>query len=168
MNELINKLSSYNLFNYLFPGVLFVVLLDKATNFRFLQENILEGAFLYYFIGLLINRVGSLCIEPILRKTKLVEFQPLRDFNKAKALDTKIEIHSETNNMFRSVAATFLVLSVFIAFDMTGIQVSWGNSGVKLVIVVALFVFLLLSYRKQTKIIYDRVEIALAEKKDKN
>lgn len=168
MNDLINKISSYNLFNYLFPGVLFVVLLDKATNFHFLQENVLEGVFLYYFIGMLINRVGSLCIEPILRKTKLVVFKPLKDFNKAKALDSKIEIHSETNNMFRSVAAMFLVLSVFIGFDMTGIQFDWNAGFAKLAIVLALFVFLILSYRKQTKIIYDRVDTALSSEKDKS
>ncbi|MDD2307453.1 MAG: hypothetical protein PHP53_22305 [Prolixibacteraceae bacterium] len=133
-----------------------------------MQENVLEGVFLYYFIGMLINRVGSLCIEPILRKTKLVVFQPLKDFNKAKTLDAKIEIHSETNNMFRSVAAMFLVLCVFIAYDMTGIKFDWNAGFAKLAIVLALFVFLILSYRKQTKIIYDRVDTALSSEKDKS
>jgi hypothetical protein len=70
--------------------------------------------------------------------------------------------------MFRSIAAMFLVLGVFIAFDMTGIQFDWSDGFVKLSIVVALFIFLILSYRKQTKIIYDRVDTALSSEKDKS
>lgn len=165
MNELLNKLSSYNLFNYLFPGVLFVVLLDKTTNFCFVQEKFLEGAFLYYFFGLLINRVGSLFIQPLLQKTKLVVFQPSLKYNKAKHMDQKIEIFSETNNMFRSIAALFLILAIFVIMDITGIEIDWYNDWVKLVIVLTTFVFLVLSYRKQTKLIFKHVDEILSSDK---
>ena len=67
MKELLDKLSSYNLFNYLFPGILFVTIAKETTSLDLLQENIITGVFLYYFIGLVISRVGSLLIEPLLK-----------------------------------------------------------------------------------------------------
>ena len=67
MKEILDKLSSYNLFNYLLPGVIFVVIANKVTHYDFIQDDIVIGAFLYYFIGMVISRFGSLAIEPILK-----------------------------------------------------------------------------------------------------
>ena len=67
LKELLSKLSSYNLFNYLLPGVIFVAVASKVTRYSFIQEDIVMGLFLYYFIGLVVSRFGSIVIEPILR-----------------------------------------------------------------------------------------------------
>mgnify|MGYP003490907514 CR=1 FL=1 len=65
MEKLLEKLTSYNLFNYLFPGIIFSVLLEKTTSYSIIQDDIIIEAFLAYFIGLLISRISSLIIEPI-------------------------------------------------------------------------------------------------------
>jgi hypothetical protein len=80
MNELLNKLSSYNLFNYLLPGILFAVLASEATHYSFLQRDIVLALFLYYFIGLVVSRVGSLVIEPLLKKSGFLKFADYKDF----------------------------------------------------------------------------------------
>ena len=49
MKELLAKLSSYNLFNYLLPGILFVVIAEELTKFSFIQEDLVLGVFVYYF-----------------------------------------------------------------------------------------------------------------------
>ena len=67
MKELLDKLSSYNIFNYLLPGILFSVLASKTTELNLIQIDIILGVFVYYFIGLIISRIGSLIIEPILK-----------------------------------------------------------------------------------------------------
>jgi len=64
MKEIIEKLSSYNIFNYLFPGVVFAILATKFTNLNLTFDNLFLGAFAYYFIGLVISRFGSVFIEP--------------------------------------------------------------------------------------------------------
>ena len=69
MEDLIKKISSYNLFNYLFPGIVFVVLAKMITPYSFLHEDIILGIFIYYFVGLSISKFGSLVIEPLLKKT---------------------------------------------------------------------------------------------------
>ena len=39
MKEIIDKISSYNLFNYLFPGIIFVIILREITKYDLVQEN---------------------------------------------------------------------------------------------------------------------------------
>jgi len=68
MKDLLDKLSSYDIFNYLLPGVIFAVLAEKLTSFSFIKKDIILGVFLYYFIGLVISRIGSLFIEQFLKK----------------------------------------------------------------------------------------------------
>lgn len=80
MKELLDKISSYNLFNYLFPGILFAILSKEITTYSFLQENLIIGVFVYYFIGLVVSRIGSLIIEPILRKLSFLKFADIKDF----------------------------------------------------------------------------------------
>ena len=63
MKEIIDKLSSYNIFNYLLPGVLFVAIAKNFTEYNLILDNDFIGAFFYYFIGMVISRFGSLIIE---------------------------------------------------------------------------------------------------------
>ena len=70
MKDLLDKLSSYNLFNYLFPGVLFAAFGDRLTSYSLLIDDIMIGFFIYYFIGLVISRLGSLFLEPLLRTSQ--------------------------------------------------------------------------------------------------
>ena len=45
MDGLLDKISSYNIFNYLLPGSIFAVVADALTSFRVLQEDIVVGLF---------------------------------------------------------------------------------------------------------------------------
>ena len=60
MKDILSKLSSYNLFNYLFPGILFVIVIGKVTHYSLIQQDVIIGVFLYYFIGLVVSRFGSI------------------------------------------------------------------------------------------------------------
>ena len=79
MKDLLDKISSYNIFNFLLPGVVFAVFVSKTTSFKLMQEDVLSGAFVYYFVGAVISRIGSLVVEPGLKATKLVTFASYRD-----------------------------------------------------------------------------------------
>lgn len=39
MKDLLDKISSYNIFNYLLPGVLFAAFVDALTSFQVLQRD---------------------------------------------------------------------------------------------------------------------------------
>lgn len=153
MKELLDKISSYNLFNYLLPGVLFVYILDKFTIYSFNQENLIAGAFVYYFIGLVISRFGSLIIEPLLKKISFLKFAGYTDFVSASKKDSKIEILSEVNNMYRTLCSMFTIIFLLKFYEIIEHRFSalegWGSY----ILVMLFLIMFLFSYRKQTKYI---------------
>ncbi len=158
MKDLLDKLSSYNIFNYLFPGVVFVVVLSKTTKYNLIQDDILVGAFFYYFLGLIISRIGSLIIEPILRKISFLIFADYSDFVKAEKSDGKIEILSEVNNMYRTICSLFLLEIIVIIYERIATIYSISQNLLAIPMMAALFLLFLLSYKKQTKYITKRVK----------
>jgi hypothetical protein len=156
MNELLAKISSYNIFNYLLPGVVFAVIADAWMGRSFAQDNLLVAAFVYYFIGLVVSRVGSLIVEPALKAIGFVKFVEYPEFVRASAKDEKLEVLSEANNSYRTLSALFLSLgcmklySTFEAF----VPILKPYEGYTLgVLLLALFLF---SFRKQTAYVASR------------
>jgi len=154
MSELLQKLSTYNIFNYLFPGVVFVILLNRYTEINLVVDDVILGMFLYYFLCLVISKVGSFLREPALRCTKIVQFSDYARFIRASKLDDKIELLSEVNNMHRTIIAMLVVLlAISICNGSVTCLLTTGLLGI-----VTLFV---LSYRKQTSFITKRIDEAL-------
>ena len=157
MDGLLDKISSYNIFNYLLPGSLFAVIADAVTDYRFIQEDIIVGLFLYYFIGLVVSRIGSLVIEPVLKAVRFVTFIDYGKFVEASKADSKIDVLSETNNMYRTLCALFLLLLLVVLFDRFAPLLPWLVDGAPYIAGVALLIMFLFAYRKQTAYIVGRV-----------
>ncbi len=158
MKELLDKLSSYNIFNYLLPGVLFTVILKSLTQYDFTQENIIIGAFVYYFIGLIVSRIGSLVIEPILRKTRFLRFSKYSDFISTSKKDDKIEVLSEVNNMYRTICSLLLLILILKLFEWGCTKMDFLKNYDNHILIVLLLGIFLFSYRKQTDYVRKRVE----------
>ncbi len=165
MDGLLDKISSYNIFNYLLPGSLFAVMADAVTDYCFIQQNTIVGLFLYYFIGLVVSRIGSLVVEPILKAVGFVTFVDYRRFIEASKTDPKIDVHSETNNMYRTLAALFLLLLIVILFDRFASLLPWLVDGSPYIAGVALLAIFLFAYRKQSIYLGRRVNDAVGRKR---
>jgi len=157
MKEILDKITSYNLFNYLLPGILFVVILEKITSYTFIQKDVIIGAFVYYFIGLVISRFGSLLVEPFLKKISFLEFADYKDFVSASKKDPKIEIFSEANNMYRTLSAMFILLISIKLYEVFRDKILYPVEWNIHILVVLLLVMFLFSYRKQTAYVVKRV-----------
>ena len=158
MKEIIEKLSSYNIFNYLFPGVVFAILATKFTGLNLTFDNLFLGAFAYYFIGLVISRFGSVFIEPFLKLMRIVKFADYKDFVTVSKSDNKLEILSEANNMYRTLISMFSLL--FLTFGFKNLADKWEflKNNQDIILLTFLFFLFLLSYRKQTNYITKRIK----------
>jgi len=155
MKDLLDKLTSYNIFNYLFPGILFVVLIKPTAGYNFIQTDMVLGAFLYYFIGMTISRFGSIVIEPILKKVRIVKFSDYSNFIKASKNDQKIELLSEVNNIYRTLISMLILVGLVNLYS----AVIHINNTISLIILCVLITILYLySYRKQTSFIVKRID----------
>jgi len=158
MKDIIDKLSSYNLFNYLLPGVVFVILADAITDYSFIQKDVVLGLFLYYFIGLVISRVGSLVVEPLLKRVSFLKFADYKDYVVATKKDERVELLSEVNNTYRTLCACFGLLILLKLVEILGKKFSIPQGWEFFILVVLLLVIFLSSYKKQTAYVKKRVE----------
>jgi hypothetical protein len=160
MKDLLDKLSSYNLFNYLLPGILFAVLSKRFTHFSVIQDSLVLGVFIYYFIGLVISRVGSLVIEPVLKKISFLKFAEYGDFVAASKSDAKIELLSETNNMYRTLLSMLVSLLLLKGYEVMAMKYQIPDEVGGGTLTLLLLIMFLFSYRKQTDYVRKRVGAA--------
>lgn len=159
MNEILEKLSSYNIFNYLLPGILFSFAAESLTQYDVVQDDVLVGVFLYYFIGLVISRIGSIIIEPILKKIKFIEFAQYDKYIAAVKHDTLIETLSESNNMYRTIISMLTCLLTLLIFEKFTSDNQFLVQITPYVLIALLLLLFLFSYKKQTNYIVKRVNL---------
>lgn len=157
MKEFIEKLSSYHLLNYFLPGIVFAFFADKYTTYHMLSSSIWLSLFLYYFIGLVISRIGSLIIEPICIAAKVIYFLPHEKFVKSQRNDDQLSVISETNNMYRSLSSVFLMLILLRIWNIIENRFTLLANFHFWILIPLLFLLFIFSYRKQTKYITSRM-----------
>lgn len=158
MKELLDKLSSYNIFNYLFPGVLFAIFVSNTTQFKLnVADNVLV-LFVYYLYGLIISRFGSLVVEPIFKKLKFIKFSNYSDYIKASEKDPLLITLSEQNNMFRTLIAGIILLLITIGIDHLYLKYTNLKDYNNIVLLIILAFLFSWAYRKQTTYVMKRVK----------
>lgn len=158
MKDLIDKISSYNLFNYLLPGIVFVIFSKEVIGYNFVLENNLLGVFLYYFIGMVVSRFGSVIIEPLLKYTSFIKFREYKSFVTASKEDSKFELLSEVNNTYRSISSTFILLVFLRIYKALDNRFIITNTVSLIVLTILILILFLFSYRKQTNYITKRID----------
>ncbi len=158
MEKFLEKLSSYNILNNLFPGAVYCFLMNFICAIDFTIGDIISDILVYYFFGMIISRIGSIIIEPLYKKIRVVSFVDYFKYIQAEKSDPQIAVLSETNNTYRTMIALcvvvlFSMLTIFI-FDILG----WNKKIIVYISIVLLIVLFSLSYRKQTKYVRSRAE----------
>lgn len=182
MKEFLDKISPYELLNNFLTGVCFCILIEKFTLWSLIiKDESLINCCLFYFVGLIVGRVGSLVIEPALRhlplrskdgeKHKFLEFADYEDFVEAEKEDNKIDTLSGKNNVYRSMIAVFLCFLIAKIYELTlhhvvmSFHLGDAAAIIGTIILMILFAF---SYRKQTDYVRKRVNKVLKMKKEKS
>lgn len=158
MKDILEKISSYNLFNYLLPGVIFSVLGQRLGIIGLPKADVIVLAFLYYFIGMIVSRVGSLIMEPVFKKLKIVSYSSYADYLQASEKDLKMTTMVEVNNTYRTLAATFLALVVGLVITVAADKLSLSVETREYWLSGGLFVLFVYSFRKQSAFIESRIQ----------
>ncbi len=164
MKEILDKISSYNIFNYLLPGIIFVVFSKEVIGYDFIQENNLFGAFLYYFIGMIISRFGSFIVEPFLKWVSFLKFKDYKFFVIAAKQDAKLELLSEINNTYRTICSAFILLILVKVYKEIATRFVISNATTLIILTILILILFFFSYRKQTKYISKRIDVNIKSK----
>lgn len=157
MNDLIAKLSSYDIFINIIPGAVFVYFLSSAGPYTLQTDTVVGNLVIYYFVGLIISRIGSVIIEPLLRMVGFVKYNRYADFITASEKDAKIQTLLEASNLYRTVIALILVCAVASSWDLIASWIVISKRAWILVGCAGLVALFLFSYRKQNSFIFKRV-----------
>ncbi|MBI5707276.1 MAG: hypothetical protein HZC36_09845 [Armatimonadetes bacterium] len=166
MKDFLDKVSSYNLFNFLLPGAVMAYMMDSMTRYSIMPHDLFVGFFVYYFVGLVISRVGSLVIEPVFKRLSIVTFADYRSFVQASKTDEKISLLSEVNNTYRTLTALFLVFGLVKLWEYVEPRVPLASSYGPSLLLIGLFVMFAIAYRRQTSFIKRRVEASTQATQD--
>lgn len=168
LKQIVDKISSYNIFTNLYPGILFCYLIKIMFNINVLSENGFENLILFYFVGMVLSRIGSVVIEPIMKKIKiknkaLLQFAHYSDYEKASNDEPLVVTLSETNNTYRTLLTCFICALVFkICIIINGvcldIKFTFFQDNKDWFILILLIVLFSLAYIKQTSYVRKRVE----------
>lgn len=158
MKDVLDKLTSYNIFNYLLPGVVFIILSNILTNYSLWQTRLVFNAFAAYFIGLVISRFGSLIVEPILKRVSFLTFYDYSDFVSACKKDTKIEVLSEVNNMYRTFSSLLILILLLKIYELIELNYPILKNISSYMLIILMLIMFLYSYKKQTRYIAKRIK----------
>ncbi len=158
VTKLLDKISAYQVVNYIIPGSVLCVLLKHMVGYDIIAFSMIENVIICYFVGLVNSRLGSLILRPILKKCRLVKDAPYDDFVRVEKYDAKLTVLSDINNVFRSFASVMLVL--LIAYGIKHIEIieKYIITNFNWIAILFLLILFVFSIRKQTKFVKDRVE----------
>lgn len=166
MEKLIDKLSTFNIFNYFLPGVVFAFLVSYTTRFDLLvEENWLISLPFFYLCGLVLSSLGSKLSDWLQWLGVIPRRKPesYKHYLIAKEKDPEIAMLAEVRNMTRTFAMMFFVAAAVKVVDYLFSQISQPQ-------IAPLFLFLLFvtlgallysSHNKTDKRIEDRKKHAL-------
>ncbi len=163
MDKFIEKLEEYEIFNYLLPGIIFTYLLKYYVGIDIFQSNVIEMAFIFYFIGSVISRFGSVVIEEILKKIKFIKYSNYNDYINAVKKDDFIKKLLISNNTYRTLCAGFLLILIIKGVKELVNYFNLQTGIIYTIVIIFGFILYLLSFKKQTGIIVKRVDKVKSE-----
>lgn len=155
---IIDKLSQYNFLTNILPGTVLCIILKSLVGYDLIPDDYYQAGIVFYFVGMVNSRVGSLVIEPILKAISWVKFAPYSEFLRAEKEDAKLTILSQENNVFRSYISLMFISILGYIYKNCSLDLRLSLNNESLVLIVILFVLFLFAYKKQTSFVRKRVE----------
>jgi len=159
MDKLIEKLSEYNILNYLIPGVLFLCFIDALEIHDINEKNVFLMLFGGYFSGMVLSRLGSIVVEPLFKWLNIVVYAQYSDYLKAEEKDAKLPRLVSENNMYRTFVSMFIILFILYLCGLS-VKINYflHSKCALFIILLILLLIYILAFRKQTSYIRKRVE----------
>lgn len=164
MENLINSISKYQLAINLIPGYIFAILLQRYAHIVLLEGDVLQDAFVSYFVGLVIGRVGSIVVDGLMKSfNKTYRFAP-RYYKKimAEQIDHKIETLDRQCTIYRNCCAGCCCVIIGIIINCLFGDGSFLSSGKYIFIFFILTILLVKAMDKQYNYVIKRIQIAIS------
>ena len=164
MNSLLEKISAYHLMSYALTGLILVVsylLFHETLLAGTIFENSIIAQFgIIYLSGLFLSRIGSLFIEPALKKINFIKYATYENYINADKKDPKVAGLAEQSAFYRTLMAGYFFLLIYSMCDGRNTSFTSYPGWVETALYGIVTVVFLLAYRKQSKFVTERVDAA--------
>lgn len=170
MDKIVEKISSYNIFNNVLPGYLFLIFGGNIIGVNLVKNDLFSMFLVAYFVGVVISRLSSIILEKrldkiltlIYKKNKDKKFVKLsyQEYVNASLLDEKIVIFNQDCNMYRSFCMLIIILLFLKILSLCNIFKKINGDFLYITLLILLLVLFIESYRKQNDYIVKRINIA--------
>ena len=161
MKTITERLSQYNFLTNLLPGTILCTMLRYLVGFNVgFSTEWYQLIVIFYFVGMVNNRVGSLLVEPILKRFRIVKPIPYETYVLAEKNDEKIHTLMMENNVYRSCVSACLIVLIAFGYKWLMERFCFWAEYRSFILLVGLIVLFVLSIRKQTRYISNRVKQA--------
>ena len=157
MERLLEKIDSYNLFTNIIPG--YLMLIFNMYYLDLFELNIIEQILIAYFIGLTINRLGSIFTEKILLKFTKEKGESYDKYILASNNDKKINVLLQERNTYRTFCTLFIVCIIELIFIKVINIFNLSEYIVILLVSIVFSIIYVISFCKYNKYIADRIRI---------
>lgn len=166
MENLVNSISKYQLAINLIPGYIFAILLQRYAHIVLLEGDVLQDAFVSYFFGLIIGRIGSIVVERLMdRYNKTYKHAPkYNDKVKAERIDPKIEILDRQCTIYRNCCAGCCCVIIGIFINCIFGDGSFYSSAKYILTFLILTILLVMAMDKQCNYVNKRIGMAISGK----
>ena len=161
MKTITERLSQYNFLTNLLPGTILCTMLRYLVGFDVgFSTEWYRLIVIFYFVGMVNNRVGSLLVEPILRRFGIIKPMPYETYVLAEQHDEKIRTLMTENNVYRSCLSVCLIVLISFGYKWLMDRFCFLEENTSLILLVFMIVLFVFSFRKQTRYISNRVKQA--------
>lgn len=156
-----DKLDAYNLVANLVPGAALTYALNFSQFPTPSPDHI--GAFLLvsFVAGVTANRLGSLILDPLLRKIEFLKKKDYPAFLHREKADQKLDALVANSGLYRTFFTTGLIYLGALAAAPVAAQLSINN--VFILLVIAGMVVFIFALRKEDQYIHARIEAAKSD-----
>lgn len=159
MGKIIEKLDPYELMTSFLPGAFFCLMLKAFYGLEFFNNaSGIEEVAVYYFAGLIVNRIGSVIVKPSLLKMKFIKESVYNEYVEAEKKDPKIKTLVEICNYYRSMLTSCMMLVIVRFVIVVHEHIQWMHIYWKNLVLLGIIMLFLFSYKKQTEFVCKRVE----------
>lgn len=158
MEQVFGKFNYYDLFGHLLPGVIIGLLLNYIITsttlnitFSFITDSVVINLFIFYFTGLVLNRVSAVIIEPPLIKLNILHKCSYNQIIKAEKEDAKLVQLQAVIISYRTFIAGFslIIILMLISFMLGILKINNTEFFILLIFILFLNTVFFISYKKQ-------------------
>lgn len=154
LKSLSEKLSAYQLFNFIYPGAVFLGILHFHGKPLGILNEIWWFLLASYFLGMTISRFGSIVIEWLCLKLKWIAKYDVKRYSECMAKDSFTAVLLELTNIYRTICSmgTLLLIGTIFKYQQ--------NDKCCVIIIEVLFVVLfLISFIKQHHYLENKLKV---------